>query len=432
MTAVSLVMLLGMTALAIDASFLYDSRDRMGAAADAAARAAALELGRTNDAAVLTHYGQDASARLGFAEGTDGVHVTVNHPPLAGPFAGDAHYVEATVSRPIPTFFLRALGTHRMTTSNRATAGGNLAPPCITVLNAAGASAMFNASGGSVQLDLAGCVVQVNGTHATSAASCAGGAKLNGSVSNPVTLNVVGGTTCTTGSNEIVHTSAAAVADPFAALPAPTFAAGACSACSASYPSFCTNSGWKVFGTNTNLGSGAKTIDPGIYCHGINVNQATATMTAGTYVIYGCGGACAGGNAFNISSGTASISGTGVVIYNTGASATDASYPYGTFNVSGGASITLSAPLSGTFAGIVYFQDRNNTTSVTVHGGGATSMSGTIYAKSALIDFSASALTAPYTFITADRINFSGASRMRNAIPAALSGGVFQDTKLAE
>jgi putative Flp pilus-assembly TadE/G-like protein len=428
MTAVSLVMLLGMTALAIDASFLYDSRDRMGAAADAAARAAALELGRTSDAAVLTHYGQDASARLGFADGTNGVHVTVNHPPLAGPFAGDAHYVEATVSRLTPTFFLRALGTHTMTTSNRATAGGNLTPPCITVLNGGSTSGAFLASGGS-QLDLAGCTVQINSTHPTKAGDCTGGAKLNGASSNSVTVNVVGSTSCTTGSYETLHTGASAVTDPFQAVAAPSFPTGACSVCSAAYPSFCTNSGWKVFGIGTNLGSGPKTLDPGIYCHGISTGTATVTMNAGVYVLYGC---CTSSFAFNASTATTSVSGTDVVIYNTGASATDPTYPYGSINIQGGANVTLAAPLSGAMAGVTIFQDRSNAKQVIIHGGSAINLSGTLYARTAHLDIAASGNTAPYFFITADTVTFSGSSRLRNNIPAGLTGGIFQDTKLAE
>src|SRR5207245_2018544 len=131
-------------------------------------------------------------------------------------------------------------------------------------------------------------------------------------------LDVVGGTTCTTGTNENVHTGSTAITDPFASVSAPTFPANACSTCSATYPSYCTNGSWKVFGTNTNLVSGSKTLDPGIYCHGINVGTSTATMNAGTYVIYGCGGSCAGGNAFNASSGSASVTGSGVTIYNSG------------------------------------------------------------------------------------------------------------------
>jgi Flp pilus assembly protein TadG len=428
MTALSLVMLLGVTALAIDASFLYENRDRMGAAADAAAKAAALELARTNDTAALTRYGEDAAALLGFTNGANGISVTVNHPPLAGAFAADARYVEAVVSRPIPTFWLRTLGTTVMTTSNRATAGGSMKPPCITILNGASTSGALLASGGT-QLDLAGCTVQINSMHPSKAGDCTGGAKLNGSSSNPVIVNVVGDTTCTAGSYEEIHTGVAAGADPFDSVPPPTFSASACGTCSATYPAFCTNGGWKVFGTGTNLGSGSKTLDPGIYCHGISTGTATVTMNAGVYVLYGC---CTSSFAFNASASTTSITGTGVAIYNTGASATDATYPYGSINIQGGATVNLAAATSGPTAGVAIFQDRSNAKQVIIHGGAAINLSGTLYARAAHIDIAASGNTAPYFFIAADTVTFSGATRLRNTIPAGLSGGAFQSTKLAE
>jgi hypothetical protein len=428
LTAISLVMLLGVTALAIDASFLYESRDRMGAAADAAAKAAALELTRTSDDAALTRYGEDAAVRLGFTNGVNGISIAVNHPPLAGSFAGDPHYVEAIVSRPIPTFFMRTLGRTVMTTGNRATAGGSVQPPCITILNGASTSGALLASGGT-QLDLAGCTVQINSTHPVKAGDCTGGGKLNGTSSNPVIVNVVGSTTCNAGSYEDIHTGVAAGADPFASVPAPTFSVGACGACAAAYPSFCTNNGWKVFGTGTNLGSGSKTLDPGIYCHGISAGTATVTMNAGVYVLYGC---CTGSFAFNASSSTASISGTGVAIYNTGASAADATYPYGSINIQGGATVNLAAATTGSTAGIAIFQDRNNAKQVIIHGGATINLSGALYARAAHIDIAASGNTAPYFFITADTVTFSGSSRLRNNVPAGLSGGAFQNTKLAE
>src|SRR4030095_9423847 len=45
-TALGLVMLLGITAFSIDASFMYDKRNRLYASADAAAKSAAIEVHR--------------------------------------------------------------------------------------------------------------------------------------------------------------------------------------------------------------------------------------------------------------------------------------------------------------------------------------------------------------------------------------------------
>src|SRR5579862_1022320 len=91
LTALALVILLGISALALDASYLYENRDRMGAAADAAARAAALELvnasGCSGNCTTLTNFGQDAAIHTDSSLTTS--NVAINHPPTAGPFVGN-------------------------------------------------------------------------------------------------------------------------------------------------------------------------------------------------------------------------------------------------------------------------------------------------------------------------------------------------------
>ena len=83
-------------------------------------------------------------------------------------------------------------------------------------------------------------------------------------------------------------------------------------------------------------------------------------------------------------SGSASISGTGVMFYNDpGAN--------GPINISGTGSITISPPTSGNYKGISLFQNRTSSAPITISGGSNMNMSGTFYAAKAPMNISGTA-----------------------------------------
>lgn len=146
-TAVSLVMLLSIMALAIDASFMYDKRNQLHAAADAAAKVGAIEL-RRNPSITITELerfaGEQVNA-LGLTAAacgaTSGAGVCINHPPVNGPFncanlPGDCNsFVEAIVTQQTKTFFATVLGRFSMTPAARAVAGVSPGPNCMVVFD---------------------------------------------------------------------------------------------------------------------------------------------------------------------------------------------------------------------------------------------------------------------------------------------------------
>src|SRR5438552_15089454 len=105
----SLVMLLGVAALSIDASFMYDKRNKLYAAADAAAKSAAAEVHRNPGVSTtdLRTFANHEVSALGLDPGVS-TTVTINHPPANGPFTCAAspttcsNYVEAIVSALTP------------------------------------------------------------------------------------------------------------------------------------------------------------------------------------------------------------------------------------------------------------------------------------------------------------------------------------------
>ncbi|MGC2276815.1 MAG: pilus assembly protein TadG-related protein, partial [Candidatus Binatus sp.] len=110
---VSLIALVGMVAVVSDFSFMQHQRNMMQTAADSAAMAGAEELNYGD----LVVAGKADAATNGYTDGTNNVTVSMNNPPSTGPNAANSGYVEAIVSEPAPTYFLRVLGVSSMTVS---------------------------------------------------------------------------------------------------------------------------------------------------------------------------------------------------------------------------------------------------------------------------------------------------------------------------
>jgi Flp pilus assembly protein TadG len=416
MTAVMLVGLLGITALAIDVGALYDTRNRMAAAADAAARAGALEYKRGASNSVLTIFARDASEKSGFTHGTDGVTVTINRPPTFGPFAGQSAYVEANVSQSRPTFFMRMLGRTAMMVSARAVAGGLDTPPCVLALgdgNPATSETVVTLTGSS-NLDIEGCTMYADGNLTMSGSSYVD-ADPGGSVyvDGTVTDSSSGGITPAV-QDGWLDDPLSGLADPYDSATVPC--AGTVGT---SYQ------GHVLRAKTETKDAAALSLQPGIYCDGIVWSGSNpGTLASGTYIIFG-GGMKIG------SSGL--IQGSGVTIFNTGGTG----YSLGKIEVTGGnAKVTLSAPSSGTYGGILFFQDRDiaSQQDMKVTGGSPdVNLTGTLYLPKADVEYTGGSggSTAAYTFIISKTLKLSGPSFLRNDT-SSLTGGAFLKHYLAE
>jgi hypothetical protein len=137
LTALSIVLLLGVAAFAVDGSFMYTERNRMWAAADAAAKAGALEAfyGNTTQANLEAFADHEATLH-NFSPARSGgdTDILVYHPPITGDHIGEAGYVEVTVARTTATFFGTVLGWANLRPSARAVAGPGSGPNCLIAL----------------------------------------------------------------------------------------------------------------------------------------------------------------------------------------------------------------------------------------------------------------------------------------------------------
>ncbi|MFZ2061658.1 MAG: pilus assembly protein TadG-related protein [Candidatus Binatus sp.] len=397
LVCVSLIALMGMIAVVTDFSFMQHQKNMMQTAADSAAMAGAEELNYGDQVAA----GQTDAASNGYTNGVSSVTVTINNPPSTGPNTSNSAYVEAIVSKPEPTYFLRVLGVSTMTVSTRAVAYEGNGPNCIYVLNPS-ASGAFSANGNVSVTSSCGLLVD---SSSSSGLSVVG----NVSITAP-TIGVVGGYSA--GGNSSLtptpKTGVIAASDPLAYLQAPTV--GSCAH---------TN-----YSLNGNSGSASTPLQlyAGTYCGGITVHgNAWLKFNAGTYVLAGGGMA--------ISANT-TMTGTGVTFYNTTGTG-----GYGAISMNGNTQANLSAPTSGPLAGILFFQDRSIPSSgagSTITGNSSSTFDGAVYFPTTALSFNGNSSASGYSIVVANQLTLSGNASLGSNYSSLANGSPIKGTILAE
>ena len=415
------VLLIGALGLAIDGGQIFAQREMAQTAADAAAQAGIMAILKGTNATSANPFGTGSTpiassacapiatdprtpcvyARLnGFGTAAD--TVTLSFPASVAGATLSAVTVPAftvTVQRVLQSGLMRFFGAGATTVTAKATAGmiGSVSPNCIYVLDPAAANAFQATNGASVVVNGCGVIIDSSNnvavdviggsTFSASAINIVGGITVGGGSTVSATTIQAGGTVSVTGGSSISPAPAVVtmppVADPFASVPTP--ATGACDF------------------TNYNPGFGTWTLNPGTYCGGITIsNGATATFNPGVYVINGGGVTLVGGT---------TDTGSGVMFYLTGTNAT-----YASVTISNGANVTFSAPTSGPYLGLVFYQDRaiTSASNATFSGGVAMKITGTLYFKTTSVVFSNGSTTATYsTAIVAKQVSFSGGTNIK-------------------
>lgn len=276
----------------------------------------------------------------------------------------------------LATEFMRIGGISQMTIGVSSSAyTQTLTDGCVLALNKTASPAI--SLGGSAAVGLSDCALYSNSTSAT-AVSIGGSASLTAEM-----IGAVGGVSASLSNVTLTNgigTHLAPLIDPYASVQVPSF-------------SGCTDTNVKVK-VNT-------TIDPGVYCNGISINAgATLTLNPGVYYI----------DRGNLSiNGGGSLIGTGVTLIFTSSTGMN----YATASINGNATVNLTAPNSGSTAGIVIMMDRNAPagTSLSLNGGSTQAFGGAIYAPTGAVTYTGGASTSSScTQIIGDTVTFSGNS----------------------
>jgi hypothetical protein len=403
MIVFSLTFLFAAIGLVVDLGYAYYLKARVQTAADAAASAAAVYAKYNGDnCSGGTSCGTDYTC-AGVSPATTSLEAGCLYVTTDGPPSFTAHMVEnntappgvtgntpslwfqATVTTTAPNFFLYGAGYQTATISGQAIAGVTRGP-CVYVLSS-NASPALSLSGSST-LTTTGCGISVNSS-AHPAVSVTGASSIS------TTSLTVNGTTQITGSSTVSPSpKAGTVTDPFGTLTGPSIPS-----CSGQ-PS------------NYSLSNNATaTISPGVYCGGITVSSATLTLSPGVYILNG-GGLTVWNNAV--------LNASGVMFYNTGVNGQIA----GPITISGGAVVNQSAPSSGPYQGIAFFQDRSITyaASNSISNGATGNITGTFYFPTTDFQFQGNTDSAVYAAFIANTITISGNSSLKSDPTGAYTG----------
>ena len=310
--------------------------------------------------------------------------------PVSGSSPG--YWVRFTVTEQIPTLFSAVLGPKFTTVSARATAGvfSSTTGGCVYILSPNNGA--YTQSGGTFTT---GCGIYVNGGVTMSGGTVTLG---NGSGSSTVPLKYAGTLIKSGGTvNPSMNLAPGSpVSNPVSGLTAPP--QGSCL-------------------SNPSISGGSNiTIPAGNYCTGISISGGSnITFGSGTFVISGSGAN------INISGGgpITTASGGAMFYFTNGA---------GNLNVSGG-TVTLTAPTSGTYAGIAVWKDATTTGNSFNMTGSSLSINGIIYMPKTTINYSGSN-TAVQQSIVCYNMNMSGGNISQpatssNFVNGGVAGGSF-------
>ncbi len=375
--ALSMVVLCGFAGMGIDMGYLRYTREHMQAATDSAALAGASELGYGDVTAAAK---ADASTN-GFTDGVNGTKITVNNPPLSGPNQGNPNYVEVLLAQQQPTFFMKLFGINSEMVSTRAVAYEGISGACVFALNPSVSSAFVVNGNSNFSAD---CGILDNSDNSTAALVQNGGGCLSAKY-----IGVVGqfkdNSSCAP--SPTPQTGVAPFSDPLSFLQPPTV--GSCDYQSVS------------------ITGGSPTLYPGVYCGGINISGGSTyvTFSPGTYIINGGGMSISGG---------ANVYGNGVTFYLTGTSSS-----FKGVSITGGTDSELIAPTSGTYNGVLFYQDRSITSSSSgansnIAGGSGTAIEGTLYFPTTGLTYSGNSADSAYTILVANTVTISNTTAIQD------------------
>ncbi|HEY6868871.1 MAG TPA: pilus assembly protein TadG-related protein [Novosphingobium sp.] len=307
--------------------------------------------------------------------------------PTAGPYAGNQYAVrvvlQAGTSLPFSSLFTGGATT---VTAQATAAAISYGTYCVQALDpTATTSITFQ---GSATLTM-GCGIEANAQGST-AISAGGSSYISGSP-----IAAVGG--IPSSNNYAPNTTLLPYiipqADPFAGLPTPS-------------PSGC--SGQVTVQPNNTAAIANPT---GVTClRGLDI-KGTANFAPGIYFI----------DSGQFSAGSqAVLNGSGVTFILTSSNAATNPSQVSTLNINGGATLNLTAPASGDYAGVLFYQDRRASQGTTdfLNGNSSSILQGAVYFPSQTLNFTGTTgMNTNCLQLVARDLVFSGNSTITNSCP---------------
>lgn len=380
-TALSLPILIGSAGLAAESMEWVWVRRAMQRQADSAAIAGAFALSQSRSVATtvatdLTYNGNTAIP----------IKSVVQNAPTVGPYAGNARAVRvaltSSLSLPlISTFLGKNVGVKVEATA----AVVGMGEYCAISLEKTPVAGITMSGSSTVDLN---CGMITNSPAASTV--YAGGS----STIEATPIAAVGGIAASNNyaPNTQLFPYSVPQADPYADLPNPSVTSGS-------------NNG-NVQPNQT------KTLSPGAYT-GMDL-KGNVTLQPGVYYIVG--------GTLSVNSG-AVVTGSGVTFILTSATAGINGSGVAQVNLNGNATLNLSAPTSGTYSGVLFYQDRRSTDSSNINkinGNSGSKLQGAIYFPTQGVDFTGnSGMNIKCIKLVARTLTFTGNTSVVNDCPAS-------------
>ncbi|HEX4277517.1 MAG TPA: pilus assembly protein TadG-related protein [Bryobacteraceae bacterium] len=321
--------------------------------------------------------------------GAGGQTVTIKANNTSSPVSGNSPnlWFQVTAGESYPVLFGRFGGVNTFTIHASSVAGLTSNPngSCIVALSKTGVAFSDSGSGNITTnscgiYDNAGFSYTGSGNITTLATQYAGSYNKTGSGRlNPTPVSTT-----------------AFVTDPFINLPSPPVS------------TTCTTQ------PNSYSDASAHTLSPGVFCGGLSISgSGNISFQPGIYIINGTLGS---GKSFSYS-GSGNLSGTNVMFFITGQNG----YSAGPMSISGSGNLTFSAPSSGSYKGVLFYEDRNASNALANTFTGSGNITGTFYFPSTSLSYSGSG-NAAYEAIVANKITMSGSGNFSQDVTGQYTG----------
>lgn len=384
--------LIGSAGLASDSIQWTLTKRMMQRAADSGAIAGAFQLSQSSTLSVVR------AAATGDINRNDGFRTTVtpviNSPATSGSFRDAASAVEVILATDMNLPFTGLIMRGPMRISARAVAEvvGN-GDYCVLALENTNTPGI--PIGGNATVNL-GCGMMSNAPSNTSITATGSS---NVTASPVAAVGLVPPGNYATGT--VRESYALPLRDPYRNLPDPNVT---------------------ISGSASNVNNNqTRTLNPGTYSS-MDI-QGNATLNPGTYFIT---------SSMRVGS-QARLSGSGVTIIFTARNAASNTGSIAGIDINGGASINLTAPSTGTYAGILMYQDRRATNSLTniINGNSTSVLQGALYSPRQELQMNGtSGMNTRCLQIVARRIDWRGNNNLQNACPANSGASSFKGTQI--
>jgi len=327
----------------------------------------------------------------------------IENGPTSGPYAGNTSVVRVRIDADSRLPFTGVFPGRATNISVEATAGLQQdGEYCIVALDTGNSLAITNSGNTTVN---AACGMHANST---------GDPAINGQGSAVISASPVSavGNVDNRSSNfaagTVFQPYMVAQRDPLAAIANPSFTSSP-------------NNGDVRSGQTRNM-------TPGTY-RGMSI-QGTANLAPGTYIIDGARQGNGNQNNGGLSIGSqAVVNGTGVTFVLSSSNPTNGGTVAG-LKINGGATMNITAPLNGTYKGVLVFQDRRATlmgNQVQINGNSSSKLEGAIYVPRNEIQMNGTTnMNIRCLQLIGYRFVFTGNSQITNVCPAKTGSGTFK------